>query len=177
MFLNSQILDNTALNGGGLSTYLSGTIDITITNCTFNSNIAQHGAAIEASQFTSVDGGLFKIANCSFFGNSVNYSSSTVYPVGVGTVYINGVPVRFSDLLSFDHNVGTGVALTGAEADFSQCTALFESNEALNGGAIALLGAASIVVDDRTVMQFYNNYASNFGGAIYNAFLGTNLKT
>ena len=176
-FHNCQVVGNTALNGGGLSTSLSGTINMTITSSTFNSNIAQNGAAIEASLFTIVDGGLFEIANCSFSGNSVNYGSSNAYPLGVGTVYINGVPVRFSDLLSFDHNVGTGVALTGAEADFSQCTVVFESNEALNGGAIALLGAASIVVDDRTVMQFYNNYASNFGGAIYNAFLGTNIKT
>lgn len=175
-FHNCQILGNTALNGGGLSTSVSGAVYITVTNCTFNANKAQNGAAIEASVFTMINDGFFAIDNCSFSGNSVNYSSSSTYPVGVGTVYINGVPVRFSDLVSFDHNFGTGVVLTGADADFSQCTALFDSNYALNGGAIALLGTASIVVSDQTVMRFYNNYASNFGGAIYNSYLGINIK-
>ena len=174
---NCQVLNNTALNGGGLSSSLSGTINMTITNCTFGSNIAQNGAAIEISLFTVVTGGLLTIKNCAFSSNSVNYSGSTSHPVGNGAVYISGVPVSFRGVLSFDRNFGAGVALISTQADFSQCSVLFESNEALNGGALALLGAASIVVDDQTVLKFYNNYASNFGGAIYNVYLGANINT
>ena len=174
--LNCQVLSNTALNGGGLSLTLSGTIDTSVINCTFNSNIAQNGAAIEIGLLTTATNGVLRIANSVFSKNSVNYSASNSYLIGTGTVYVSGVPVLFKDALTFDHNIGAGVALVNTHADFSQCTVLFESNEALNGGALALLGAASIVVGDQSVMRFYRNFASNFGGAIYNTYLGANLN-
>ncbi len=55
--------------------------------------------------------------------------------------------------------------------NFTSCTAQFLYNRGNNGGAIALLGAAYVVVDEKTVLNFTNKTASLFGGAIFNLYI------
>ena len=182
--------NNAALNGGGLS--ISPTVQyggpdqvatIDIIESTFQNNTAKLGAAIHIDRFVMIlDGHIINvnINSCEFDFNSVEYTeyiqnhffhTYSAYQIGVGVVYVNQVPVSFNEMASFANNVGTAVAAVGSHLDFTNCNATFILNKGNNGGAIALLGAAYIVINDNTSMLFERNVATLHGGAVYNKYI------
>ena len=185
-----HFINNAALNGGGLS--VSPTVQyggpdqvatIDVIESTFQGNTAKLGAAIHIDRFVMIlDGHIINvnINSCEFDCNSVEYTeyiqnhffhTYNAYQIGVGAVYVNQVPVSFNGMASFANNSGSAVAAVGSHLDFTDCNASFILNKGNNGGAIALLGAAYIVINDNTRMVFENNTATLHGGAIYNKYI------
>jgi hypothetical protein len=179
--------DNSALNGGGLS--ISAALHnvnqenlarMTINHTNFAHNIARLGSALHIDGFPLILIGemlTVHIKRCDFLKNSVDYidplglQDSVPYQLGEGTVYIHSVPVNFRDFISFSGNNGSGLAIVRAEVDFSDAIGYFVGNKGNKGGGIALLGAAYIVINNRTTMAFTSNTAMIYGGAIFNKYI------
>ena len=71
----------------------------------------------------------------------------------------------------FKDNTGSALSIIGIQLDFVNVVANFTNNSASNGGAIELLGDASILIGPNTRMTFVNNSAKGHGGAIYNRYI------
>ena len=182
-----SFVNNTALNGGGLS--ISSSLQnyetehissISIIGSNFMENIAKLGAALHIDKFSlMLEGHMLKvlISGGTFHNNSVNYAkyihtSQQPHEVGLGTVYIHGVRVTFQGDIEFFGNHGTALAAIGAPVDFSGGTSTcFEYNRGNKGGAIALLGSANIEISNTTNFSFHNNTAVVHGGGIYNQYI------
>ena len=149
---------------------------VVVSNCYFYKNTAKLGAAFESTLFPLfLDGSGIKlsIVSCSFVENKVTYLDSNQYELGIGAVYLNGVPAFFNSTVDFNENHGSALAVITCYVDFSDCSqASFRKNRAEKGGAISLLGNAVIQVGQKTYLLFENNHASHFGGAIHNDYIG-----
>ena len=176
----SRFTNNHAVQGGALSLILGRQnccfINITVSNCLFNDSRAQLGTAVSLKVFYAIsEGHVPKVVfrNCSFTRNSVKYEKQNklIHPVGIGSVYVNQVPVAFQERVEFTSNEGSALVVVGSRVDFDGAYALFYNNTALLGAGIALLGTASIVVGGSTVMNFTNNFALQYGGGIYNEYI------
>ena len=181
--------NNSALNGGGLSiipvsqsTSQDLITKISIINSVFVNNVARLGSAITVDRFSLIQGGSLpniSVENCTFTSNIVEYvknisgyeSRNVPYQVGKGAVFIHQISVSFRGEIHFSGNIGTALAVVTAIINFTECNATFNSNTGNNGGAIALLGAAHILINDDTNMTFFNNKATSEGGAIYNKYI------
>ena len=182
---------NKALEGGALSIALarqgkshpSQVTKILISHSTFHSNLGRIGSAAQVSLhplFT--EGYLSRVTftDCTFSNNSMKYSHKivTVHLIGMGAVYVNGISVDFKDTATFINNSGSALAVVGAQVSFSGCNAIFSNNTGNNGGSIALLGVALLLVGQNTRMRFTDNHVSGYGGAIYNHYIGQeNMKS
>ena len=172
--------NNSALNGGGLSispcrqnTNDHQLASILVEDSKFEKNVARLGVAVHVSLFSQIIEG--KLPNIQFTDCDFNSNSVVIYPlkyvVGIGTVYVNGVPVLFrGNNTEFIGNSGTALAVVGTYVDFMNCLALFISNTGHKGGAIALLGSAWILINNDTYFNFRNNSAQIEGGALYNKY-------
>ena len=86
-------------------------------------------------------------------------------------LYVSDIPVEFQNYVVFNSNVGSAVTAVGTQLDFTDTAAYFSNNTGNNGGAIALLGAAFILIGPNTSMTFLSNSATRYGGAIYNRYI------
>ena len=175
---------NSAMHGGGLSVspslieaYNPETIpQVIVSNCHFYENTAKLGAALESTVFPLfLDGSTIKlsIVNSSFVNNEVKYVDSIYYQLGIGAVYLNGVPAEFNSTVNFTGNVGSALAVVTCYIDFTNCwKATFCGNQGKDGGAINLLGNSVIQIGQDTDMLFENNHANLRGGAIHNTYVG-----
>ena len=182
LFLLDRIrfTQNRALEGGGLQLSLTPKnsddhlVIINITNSDFENNQAGLGSAVTVSKY-QITNGLYMpevvFTSCSFRTNQIIYSSEIVHPVGLGAVYIDEVPVVFNGSILFKNNSGSALAITGTRVTFNdKTTATFVGNQGLLGGGIAILGTAFIQIGEQSTMNFSNNHASQYGGAIYNHY-------
>ena len=186
---------NSAMYGGGLS--VSPTLRNTgakeflpavlnLTDVLFQSNIGKNGAALHLEKFALLTEGkmiLVVLQGCVFMTNRVTYAKflgehNSPHPVGIGAVYINQVFTAFLKINKFIENDGTALAVIGTYVNFSDSNILFERNKGYRGGALSLLGAAYLIINNYTQMIFWSNLAHDFGGAIYNRYVEMdNLKT
>ena len=162
---------NSAMHGGGLSvspslieTYNPKAIpQVIVSNCHFCENTAKRlGAALESTVFPLfLDGSTIKlsIVNSSFVNNEVKYFDSVYYQLGIGAVYLNGVPAEFNYTVNFTGNVGSALAMVTCYIDFTNCwKATFHGNQGKEGGAINLLGNVSVS------NKLYTNWHRNVYG-------------
>ena len=176
---NSNFTHNKGLQGGAVSMVLGRhnkyyPVDVIITNCDFQSNEGLLGAAAYLKVFPAIREGYIPhitINSCFFLNNSIKYHNDTVHPVGIGTVYINQLPVNFQNHVYFINNSGSALAVVGTQVNFTGVIAQFIGNLGHVGGGVALLGTASIIVGDTTTLNFTNNNATQYGGAIYNKYI------
>jgi len=146
--------------GGGIS--IEGDMDIQ--NCTFSANTAEHAAGAMQIWGASQD---VRVANCSFFGNTVAGASS-----GFG-----GALESLATLLRIDGGTFQGNdSIIYGGAMHVQGKAVIEGtsfvdNEASLGGAVNVSGAGTIVIDgatftgNRTVIDSTSS-AAGTGGAV-----------
>ena len=180
---------NRALEGGALSIALarqgrshpSQVTKVSVSGCTFQSNFGRIGSAIDVGLYPSfIDGFLSRVQfkDCYFLENSVQYTTAKIHSVGMGAVYVNGIPTDFRGITTFINNSGSALAVIGTQTNFTGCSASFIKNKGNNGGGIALLGGSLLLIGNQTVMIFTDNYVSGFGGAIYNQYIGQeNMKS
>jgi hypothetical protein len=177
-----EFSNNSALNGGGISffparqmaTATDHVFQMIVHDTTFTNNQAKVGAAIEATLFSLFLKGRLPsliINDSRFISNSIHSYKASIHEVGVGAVYSNRVPIHFSNDIEFENNTGSGLAIVGAAANFSNSTALFIANRGRFGGGINILGAAFLVINTFTTMKFVGNEAEVNGGAIANVFI------
>ena len=152
-----------------------------LTNCEWILNTARTGSAVDIRAFHPVTVGSFhpvSIVNNSFYNNSVMYTSENGQPLGTGAMYVDEIPIEFSGSVTFKTNYdGTALTAFHASIEFLENTsATFENNTGHNGGAIALYASSFIRIQPDTGFQFTNNSATNFGGAIYVEYLGSQAQ-
>ena len=185
VFFNCEFNNNVAFNGGALSIQallqpnLASSNQVTaveVKACTFDSNTGHLGAAVNIATLPlSIKGEVINVSfmqGCQFRYNTELTENSSIHSAGKGAVYINSVPVCLTDSINFTGNLNlSALAVVGSYVYFSNCKAVFLENSGLNGGAIALLGNAFIVVNSGTTILFHSNSAY-MGGAIYHNYVG-----
>ena len=68
----------------------------------------------------------------------------------------------------FANNLGTALRVVAARVSFDKHTlATFENNNGDNGGALSLVGMATLLFNSNSTFMFVNNHADFVGGAIY----------
>lgn len=190
--INCNFTWNKAFEGGALSialarqgkSYPSQATQISISECTFQSNVGRIGSAADISLYPFfIEGNLPHVVFSSsnkFHNNSVElgYKQRVSHFVGMGAVYVNRIPVDFKGTVSFLNNSGTALAVVGTEVNFAGCTAFFFNNTGSNGAGIALLGVSFLVIGSGTNMNFTDNFVTGYGGAIFNQYIGQeNMKS
>lgn len=66
----------------------------------------------------------------------------------------------------FAYNTGTAIAMTSSDVIYSG-DILFDSNTAVNGGALRFSDSSAMFLNNETCVTFKNNHANQTGGAIY----------
>ena len=176
---------NKALEGGALDFALARQgglmgfdqlIEISVSNSSFKYNQARLGSAVLVLDFTIFSTGLLPSVDfydCNFSSNHILnvHQDIPVHAAGLAAVFISRIATSFKDSVIFFNNTGSALVVAGTQVNFTGSAALFESNIATNGGAIALFGISSILIGPKSHMTFVDNYASLYGGAIYNHYV------
>jgi hypothetical protein len=175
---NVSFIGNCAeLGGGAVYSFDHGFIitnnSVLFDNCTFERNTAHIGSAVDITPniFLKVLNGFMVVpifANCRFLNNfvTVNGSQSVQVTAGVGTIYASRSEIRFQGNNHFVSNRGSAVYMVNGIVNFQDSDAIFTSNSGLHGGAVALIGSATIIIGSNNY-EFINNTASYQGGAVY----------
>ena len=145
-------------------------------NSTFKENTAHAGSALvmvpdiflkRYRGYTIVP--VFR--NCQFLNNSVfvrnTWTQWNRTIPGVGTVYVSLSDINFQGYNLFQNNWGTALYAVNGVMDFQNSSVSFINNTGLQGGAVALIGLAKIIVGSNNNYKFINNSAWFLGGALY----------
>ena len=90
------------------------------------------------------------------------------FPLGIGALYADNIPVKFSGNCIFTGNKDSAIAGIATHLMFSNNTSvMFYNNSGWHGAGMALLGNAYFIVYHNTSLHFINNSAVTKGGAIY----------
>ena len=185
VFQNCSIINNRAVNGGGISfysarhSYDSGAYpnSLSLVDCVFRCNSGRLGTALSLSPwYPSIVGRppTVAITNCNFTEN-YPIASSLSGILGLGAVYVDALPVVFCGSAVFTYNKGSALVITSSHAVVGKdAVILFVGNRGRNGGAIELLSASFIVSVDGSRLVFIANSADYNGGAIYHYSAGEN---
>ena len=176
-FINCRFQFNTAYYGGGLSCRISKENNVIIASnslelidCTWEENVARTGSGVDVISHVFPHGvsPVVKIVNCNFTANSNSYSNMAAFPLGIGALHADNIPVNFSGICVFTGNKDSAVAGIATHFIFSNNTSvMFCNNRGWHGAGMALLGNAYFIVYHNTSLQFINNSAVTKGGAIY----------
>ena len=176
--INCSIIKNTGLFGGGVAIFTSDTFksdsesnEILFQSCCFKGNKANGGAAVDINRDEITSIGSFFIANiyfrdCSFVQNvagSVATTSSAI--TQSGAFFTSKVIAKFEGNTTFQYNQGSALYVSGTEVVFRNSFTKFKQNSGERGGAILLVGEATLNLEDENHFEFYKNTAS-YGGAV-----------
>ena len=185
---SSNFTSNKAsLWGGAVSFYVTRQTDstnqLTLTECTFDSNTGAFGAAASFSLWHSSpkrQGILITpvLDSCRFVNNIDAIVKGSQELSQFGAVCANFISVQFRNRVDFFNNSGSGVVAVSAELEFAESTtSVFIENQAVNGAGISLLANAAILLGRNTSYHFENNSATLYGGAIYSSSVGESTAT
>ena len=174
-FTNVTFSRNCAAIGGGVYFYSNHRESkkelnsIIFENCTFIENKAYIGTALVFTPniFDRLTEGFLLVPilkYCRFMSN-VHIQSKTAF--STGTLYSSQYTIKFTGHTMFYNNSGTALYIVNGLADFSVGNVTFLSNRGVRGGALALIGKASLIVGRKGNYSFINNTAVDRGGAIY----------
>ena len=185
VFNNVQYTGNAALYGGGIifsssrSKLPDVTNEVSFLQNTWALNAASLGAAIlfsqEAWNSHSLSSGYLPIPvfeDCTFEENriesNISDQTSLTFQATEGVIFSSTYSLNFSSSVSFLNNRGTAISITAGFLNFSPGTIVnFTGNQGNRGGAVALLEFASLRTFPNSVLNFYDNYATSVGGALY----------
>ena len=180
---NVTFRDNSAEYGGGTTIfsdvdtsymymymYLKNTL--TFSDCWWENNSAQFSTAVDVSPNVYDNTvGYFPIIitfeNCKFTENKV-LTSRRNNVTHSGTVMITALLVHFGGKTIFESNLGSALYVVAANVIFKhKSNVMFDGNKGNRGGALALLGMATMQFSSHSMFLFQNNQAAFVGGAIY----------
>lgn len=189
---NSQVIGNYATrNGGGffIETYFG--VTVSLTNVSFDGNIAEtFGGSVYIDAVTTLH--TLQIVN-SLFRSSVAQEGAAVYISGSKGYYTFKANEARIQNSTFQNQTGNalflyqvkhaiiedcyfcennGTALSASASNILMAgTNKFEKNQATNGGGLTLCGNSVLFLSNNelqpTHVQFINNHAFHTGGAIY----------
>jgi parallel beta-helix repeat protein len=174
------IKNGNATDGGGIYCYESSP---TITNCTFSSNLATHGAGVKNTLYSNPTltnctfsgnsaangGGMFNywsyptVTNCAFSGNSANYGGGMLNNFYSRPTITN---CTFSGNLA-DYDGGGMYNNASSSPTVTNCT--FSGNSAYYGGGMDNSYSSSPTMTNCT----FSGNSANYGGGMINSFAGT----
>ena len=147
---------------------------IIFTNCSWKENKALYSPAVDISpsNFDHLSTGLLPIPvfkNCYFTRNMiVPESKNRSKLVGAGVFVITRFVVIFEGIFRMDNNQYSALLVNSGKIIINPNSRLtFKNNVGLRGGAISLFIFSSILVSDNCTLEFYENIATEYGGAIY----------
>ena len=174
---NATFLSNRAATfGGGVLLYAASITfnaklllnNFVCTNCHFENNTAQNGAALSVNVNAFIITGAQYIlsvtfSDCSFEQNLVhNYQQK-----GFGAVYASLIPVTFNGATVFISNTGTALYMASVSVTFNDNSqVIFASNSGYHGGGIHMFGHSELHVCNNSYLKFQNNTATLYGGAL-----------
>ena len=179
LFENCNFTRNSAYWGGGLSLYAARQENttyyplntFTMSGCNLTSNAGRLGAALDLSLWhSSLSGKPITpiISNCIFRNNTVFFDLASQAIAGIGAVYIDSLPVHFTNWNVFESNFGTALVILSNHIFVQNGgTIQFFSNSGRQGGAVAVMGNGFILMGENTHLEFINNTAQYKGGAIF----------
>ena len=181
---NVTFRGNVAQFGGGL--YFYSDVDsyksaakptniVTIDKCTFESNTAHTGAAVDITPhvFQRMRTGVLTtplFRDCIFSNNNIqvnNQMDSAQTTFGIGTVYVSLYDISFQGHNRFENNSGTAIHIVNGNIDLSQSSVYIYNNSGIQGGGVTLIGQASVIVGPNKSYEFINNTALGKGGGLY----------
>ena len=147
-------------------------------NSTWKDNLANFSTAVDVSPnvYENTAGGfpvITKFYDCQFINNKVlsnssNIRNTTKLYYRTGTLMITALPVEFGGDIIFEDNVGTGLHVVATKVTFGpNSNVTFANNRGSEGGAVALVGMATLLFSSNSTFLFVNNHADFMGGAIY----------
>ena len=151
-------------DGGGLRFVFLVSSILVITDCNFTNNVAQAHSSI----FLSVGGGLY-IAADPKYGHNVKISSTTFSQnnadVGGGILVKN----TFMTLknVTISDNSNSGLHAVSSTVQFISGPSIISNNTSSYDGGGMYLDTSFVNTKENGSVEFYNNNASRFGGAIY----------
>ena len=184
---NSVFSKNIGIAGGGLSTEVSLNSksqfnEVFIKNLTFTQNYANLGSAAYFSQSfqSSCQRTCLSVhINGAKFNDNMPVCEKrqaqlfTSLPCS-GTLYSSNIPLNLTCAsspnvpITFTNNVGSALELHASHVEVqSESSIEFSNNTSKYGGAIALYDCSCIFFNDHTTFTFFNNTATEYGGAIY----------
>ena len=180
--MDSSFEHNQALEGGAICFAIARQnragadqlTEISVSNTTFEHNQARLGSAVMVLNFPLFNDGLSSevdFYDCSFSNNVLQPTTEVLHPAGMAAIYVCEIRTSFLNSVTFYNNTGSALVIVGAQVNFNGSTAIFSNNSGLDGGAIAILGIATILIGPNTDMMFVNNTAFRYGGAIYNRYI------
>ena len=182
MFKHCYIEENCAKTGGGtllllnnLGNCSSGQNSVVFVDCTWISNSAEYGAALDGIVYApkGLEDNNITFKSCNFSNNRV-IETQTDIVLGIqklsgrGTFKVANMVVTFCHSVHFENNTGTALWAVASKIHFScTMTGIFLSNFGINGGAISLISNSILFVHDNTALSFVENQASSKGGALF----------
>ena len=184
IFNNCAFKENRASYGGGIKFYSSQSQlmnlgnNISFIDCIWEENRAQYGAAVDMSPhvYDTLAGGYLPeptFTNCKFTLNYAlqrqeNQGSTITYESRAKGAFLStGLSVHFIGNTTFDTNNGTAMYMSSSSVYFKENSFIqFKNNTGFEGGAVTLLGFSVLYVMNNSTMNFLNNSADSFGGAI-----------
>jgi predicted outer membrane repeat protein len=182
-FSHCNMTENRAQYGGGAVLHYTRTKTTTqnnqiqLNNCSWASNTARFGSAVEISLHKSDTLGSgyalrpsFK--NCQFVSNHIlkdvskrGYSAN--YTWGKGVLLITGLPIMFSGKTVFQGSNTSAIYASSSIINFAVGSNVeFIGNHGWEGGAVNLIGLSAMHIRDNSTFLFRNNSAHKRGGAI-----------
>ena len=199
---NCSFENNSAILGGGIAYYeyssplktYDNDLFIKFKNCVWKNNTATMGSAIAVATDPSINGlwdttaegskhHIIVLEDCDVTNNQVILTKDKKV-IGQGAIYSYSLPVIFKGVDNIESNNNTAMVIENAAVHvFGNVT--FRNNTGDQGGALGLYGTSVIMLMPQSQLNFFNNIASERGGAIYVkdpgppvvAFNSTELKT
>ena len=177
----NNTVNMTAVNFWRNEAYLGGGVSVTsvprnvgyvnFQNVTWIDNIARLGSAVNLDVldiFFNRSPTQLVFEDCEFKHNTVFYTNKTGTTVGTGTIFSNSFHILFKGYTNCEGNQASCIYSVKAKIEFAEnAIGTFISNQAFNGGGIALLSSAHIFLNEGSNLTFSNNIAHVHGGAIY----------
>ena len=175
--------ENKAGSGGGIRV-LNGSVSIT-RGSYFIGNMAEFGGAITAGDTTNLTaagtitmvsnsakdtGGAILMYENSYMTFSGSLRLSGNYAQYGGGMFLTNSNLMLTGEIIFQHNKATyGGGIHGTNTCFSICgdASFIENIAVMNGGGMSLTSSSHYFLANNTNMSFTDNYAGQYGGAIF----------
>lgn len=176
---NTTFRENSGLFGAGtyIFSFLGSsetTQQIYFFNCSWIENSAVYSPAVDISpsRFDNLNKGLLPIPvfeRCKFVNNKIYFKEENKTTlITAGVFVISRFTVRFKGSFLFENNTYNALLLNSGQVILDKNTEVkFIDNRGFRGGAISLHGFSSILININCRVEFYNNSATEYGGAIF----------
>ena len=178
---NSVFKRNHALYGAGTSVYALHTDlvtkkgeFVTFHNCSWIENTGRYSPAVDIAptRFDHLGSGALPIPvfrDCSFLRNRiVPWKPKYHAQVSFGVFVVTKFTVSFVGTFLFESNAHTALLLNSGKVILEENTQVqFVNNTGSRGGAVSLNGFAVLSVSNNCTLEFYNNSATEYGGALF----------